>query len=102
MQLHHLKQSEPHSTDALHKVAFFVNAFAVRLKKLRNKHKINQTVLEDLLSVSQRVLSYYEKGEDTPPLASLIILADYFDVSLDYLVRRADKNKYAYKNSIET
>lgn len=70
-----------------------MNTFASRLKELRAKHKINQTVLADLLSVSQRQISYYEKGEDTPPLASLIILADYFDVSLDYLVGRTDKTE---------
>jgi transcriptional regulator with XRE-family HTH domain len=65
--------------------------FAERLKELRSKHKINQTILADLLNVTQRQISYYESGQDTPPLPSLITLADYFNVSLDYLVGRSDE-----------
>jgi transcriptional regulator with XRE-family HTH domain len=66
-------------------------SFAERLKELRNKRKISQTVLAELLKVSQRQISYYESGKDTPPLPSLIVLADYFNVSLDYLVGISDK-----------
>jgi Predicted transcriptional regulators len=65
--------------------------FAERLKELRNKHKISQAALAELLKISQRQISYYENGKDTPPLPSLIILADYFGVSIDYLVGRSDK-----------
>lgn len=67
--------------------------FAERLKELRNKHKVTQTVLADLLHVSQRQVSYYEKGQDTPSLPSLIAIADYFNVSLDYLVGRSNNPK---------
>ncbi|WP_246105429.1 helix-turn-helix domain-containing protein [Sporomusa termitida] len=69
----------------------YVIFFSDRLKTLRNKHKINQTVLANLLNVSQRQISYYENGKDTPPLPALITLADYFGVSLDYLVGRSDE-----------
>lgn len=64
--------------------------FSERLKELRTKHKINQTTLAELLHVSQRQISYYEKAQDTPSLTSLIAIADYFDVSLDYLVGRSN------------
>lgn len=64
--------------------------FAERLKELRRKHKVNQTVLADLLYVSQRQISYYESAQDTPSLSSLITIADYFNVSLDYLVGRSN------------
>lgn len=64
--------------------------FAERLKELRRKHKVNQTVLADLLHVSQRQISYYESAQDTPSLSSLITIADYFNVSLDYLVGRSN------------
>ena len=67
--------------------------FAERLKELRMKHKINQTVLADLLHVSQRQISYYENAQDIPSLPSLIAIADYFDVSLDYLVGRSNNPK---------
>lgn len=65
--------------------------FAQRLNELRTKHKLSQTALASLLNVSQRQISYYESGKDTPPLPALIALADYFNVSLDYLVGRSDK-----------
>ena len=64
--------------------------FAERLKELRKKHKVNQTILAELLHVSQRQISYYENAQDTPSLLSLIVIADYFDVSLDYLVGRSN------------
>ncbi|WP_371377684.1 helix-turn-helix domain-containing protein [Sporomusa aerivorans] len=64
--------------------------FAERLKELRMKHKVSQAVLADLLHVSQRQISYYETAQDTPSLPSLIAIADYFDISLDYLVGRSN------------
>jgi len=64
--------------------------FPERLKELRRKHKLSQASLADVLKVSQRQVSNYEGGQDTPPLPSLIALADYFQVSLDYLVGRSD------------
>lgn len=64
--------------------------FSERLKELRTKHKISQTTLAEFLHVSQRQISYYEKAQDTPSLASLIAIADYFDVSIDYLVGRSN------------
>lgn len=67
--------------------------FAERLKELRKKRKISQTVLANLLQVSQRQISYYESAQDTPSLPSLIAIADYFDVSLDYLVGRSNNPK---------
>lgn len=67
--------------------------FAERLKELRKKHNVNQTALANLLHVSQRQVSYYESAQDTPSLPSLITIADYFDVSLDYLVGRSDNPK---------
>lgn len=64
--------------------------FAERLKELRKSHKVTQTVLAESLQVSQRQISYYENAQDTPSLPSLIAIADYFNVSLDYLVGRSN------------
>ena len=65
--------------------------FANRIKELRQKHKVSQQKLADLLGVSTRAWRFYEAGEREPNIAGLISLADYFDVSLDYLVGRSDK-----------
>jgi repressor LexA len=67
--------------------------FHERLKKLRKIKKVNQTVIAELLGVGQRQISYYESGQDIPSLPLLIILADYFNVSLDYIAGRTENPK---------
>lgn len=49
------------------------------------------------LDISERVLRYYENGDHTMPLEILIKIADYFQVSTDYLLGRT-KNKRVYKH----
>jgi transcriptional regulator with XRE-family HTH domain len=68
--------------------------FSQRLKDLRIKNKLNQTQLANFLNVGQRQVSYYESGEDIPPLNTLITLSNYFGVSLDYLTGRDDDPRY--------
>ncbi|AEG16026.1 MAG: hypothetical protein PWP72_2102 [Thermoanaerobacter sp.] len=63
---------------------------SARLRELRTSRKISQTALSNAIGVSQRAISYYEAGKDIPTLDVLIRLADFFDVSLDYLVGRSD------------
>lgn len=67
--------------------------FSNRIKKLRQKHKVSQQELADLLGISTRAWRFYESGDREPNIAGLISLADYFDVSLDYLVGRSDKDE---------
>jgi transcriptional regulator with XRE-family HTH domain len=43
------------------------------------------------LGITERGYQCYEQGEREPPIAKLIALADYFDVSIDYLVGRSDE-----------
>jgi transcriptional regulator with XRE-family HTH domain len=64
-----------------------------RLKDLRRKHKVSQRELADLLGVSTRAWRFYEASNKEPNIAGLIALADYFNVSLDYLVGRSDDTK---------
>lgn len=64
--------------------------FASRLKELRKAHKISQVSLAKVIGVTQQAISYYESGKDIPSLDVLLRLADFFDVSLDYLVGRSD------------
>lgn len=65
--------------------------FANRLKQLRQTHGVSQQELADLLGISTRAWRFYESGDREPNIAGLIVLADYFDVSLDYLVGREEK-----------
>jgi transcriptional regulator with XRE-family HTH domain len=51
---------------------------------------ISQRQLAESLGISLRAYKYYEAGEREPTVSVLIALADYFSVSLDYLVGRSD------------
>lgn len=62
-----------------------------RLKELRKKRKISQLKLALDLNMSQNSISRYETGEREADYETLIKLADYFDVSLDYLLGRTDQ-----------
>jgi transcriptional regulator with XRE-family HTH domain len=62
----------------------------MRLKQLRVERNISQVRLAMELSVSQHTISRYETGEREADYTMLIRIADYFDVSLDYLLERTD------------
>ena len=64
-----------------------------RLKELREEKSLNQQGLAMKLNVSQSTVSYYETGERKPDLDALIQLADFFDVSMDYLTGRSNIKK---------
>lgn len=62
----------------------------MRLKELRKARRITQLKLAMDLNMSQNTVSRYESGDREPGLAELIQIADYFDVSIDYLLERTD------------
>ena len=62
----------------------------MRLKELRRKKGISQWKLAMDLGMNQNSISRYETGEREADYATLIRLADYFDVSIDYLLNRTD------------
>ena len=64
-----------------------------RLKKLRKAKKISQLKLALDLNMNQNSISRYENCEREADYETLIKFADYFDVSLDYLLGRTDKEK---------
>ncbi len=72
--------------------------FAARFAELRADNDIKQKDLAKLLNVSVSAVSHYEKGLNTPDLESLILLADHFHVSLDYLVGRSSYRKELQHN----
>lgn len=62
--------------------------FSERLKELRAKKNVMQSTLANQCGLSVRQIIRYEQGISEPTLSVLIALADFFDVSLDYLVGR--------------
>ena len=64
-----------------------------RLKELRNKRKMSQVRLGIELGVSQDTISRYEKLDHEADYQMLINIADFFNVSLDYLFGRTDNPK---------
>lgn len=66
----------------------------MRLKELRKKKHISQTRLAIELNLSQNTVSRYETGEHEPDLATLVLIADYFDVSVDYLLGRSNDPRF--------
>lgn len=61
-----------------------------RLQQLKIKKEVLQKDIASSIGLSVRSYQRYEKGERTPTATILIALADYFDVSIDYLVGRTD------------
>lgn len=61
-----------------------------RLSLLRKKHKMTQKDLADVLNVSQNTISRWEKGERQIDTSMLSPLADFFNVSIDYILLRKE------------
>ena len=62
----------------------------LRLKNLRKQRRISQLKLAMDLNMNQNSISRYENGEREADYSTLIRFADYFDVSIDYLLGRTD------------
>ena len=65
----------------------------MRLKELRTARGLSQLRLATDLNTTQNTISRYETGERDPGIAELIKIADYFNVSVDYLISRTDNPK---------
>ena len=61
-----------------------------RLKLLRLKKNKTQLNVQLETGIEQALLSKYESGKRIPPTETLIILADYYNVSTDYILERTD------------
>jgi len=62
----------------------------IKLKKLRKTKNISQLKLAMDLGMNQNSISRYETGERQADYETLIAFADYFNVSIDYLLGRTD------------
>ncbi len=64
-----------------------------RIRKLREDKDLTQEYMAQLLHVNQRTYSRYETGEHAIPLEQLCRIADFHNVSVDYLLDRTDTKK---------
>jgi len=62
-----------------------------RLRELRKSRKMTQLSLQMKTGIEQALISKYETGERVPPTETLVILADFFGVSIDYILCRTEK-----------
>ncbi len=63
------------------------------LKKLRDNKGLTQIALQMATGIEQALLSKFENGERVPPTETLIRLADFYNVSIDYIMCRTDNPK---------
>lgn len=64
------------------------DTFPARLQYLREKRGISRLVLGELCGLSKNVIALYERGEGNPTMSSLLALADFFEVTVDFLICR--------------
>ena len=64
-----------------------------RIRDLREDRDLTQTDMGKVLSCSQRVYSNYERGDIDIPTTTLIKIADFHNVSVDFLLSRTDNPK---------
>lgn len=64
-----------------------------RLKQLRKARRMTQIALQMQTGIEQALLSKYESGSRIPPTETLLLLADFYGVSIDYILCRTDNPK---------
>lgn len=66
--------------------------FSLRLKGLRESHNLSQQSFANIINVSQSTVGMWESGKRTPDSEMLAKIADYFDISVDYLIGRSNEH----------
>lgn len=69
--------------------------FSQRLRQLRTERGLKQREMAEICNVKIRTYQDYEYGKCYPTVLGLVFLADYFDVSLDYLMGRTEQREVA-------
>lgn len=65
-----------------------------RMLMLREEHKLSQQKIGEIIGCSQRAYCHYEKGQRGIPIPIIIRLADYYNVSVDYIIGRTDNPEF--------
>lgn len=71
--------------------------FSKRLKQLREEKGLKQAQIAEFLNYGSTAISNYESGRNEPSYNDLIKIANFFDVSIDYLLGYSDVKKYNYQ-----
>lgn len=74
----------------LGKASIMNRVFSERLRILREREGKSRRVLSELCGLPESAVRRYERGEVQPTVESLIAIADYFSVSVDYLLGRTN------------
>lgn len=69
-----------------------------RLKLIREEKNINQIELAKILNIGNTTVSQWESGKRQPDYATLIKIADYFHISIDWLLGRTDQRELPQKD----
>ena len=67
-----------------------------KIRDLREDADLTQTEISRQLNISQRAYSHYENGTRDIPTDILIAIADFYNVSIDYLLERTDKKHFIH------
>lgn len=62
--------------------------FPRRLRRLRERRRMNRKALGECCGLSKNMIGMYESGEKEPSIRALVEIADFFEVSTDYLLGR--------------
>ena len=63
------------------------------LRKLRKEKRLSQIAVQMQTGIEQALISKYENGERVPPTETLMQLADFYGVSMDYIMGRTDRKE---------
>ena len=63
------------------------------LREIRKKKKLSQVKVSMDLNICREALSHYENGRRSPDIDMLVKMSEYFNVSIDYLIRGEEFNK---------
>lgn len=70
-----------------------MSKFSERLRGLRKEQQLTQNEMAEICGLKPRGYQEYEYGKAYPTVAGLMFLADFFEVSTDYLLGRTDKRE---------
>lgn len=76
--------------------------FGKILRELRKSHNLTQTQLSEALGLAFSTISMYERGEREPDFETMEAIADYFNVSMDYLHGKSEQQETPAADSDET
>lgn len=73
-----------------------------RIRTLREERRLLQDDISKLLGINVPSISKYESGDTDIPQSKLVILADFFGVSIDYLICHSSKRNFDEKNTVSS